>query len=236
LRRGWVDVCLAGACDMWVTPLALASFGRLRVLSRRNEAPAQASRPFDRGRDGFVMGEGGALFVLEKAEHARYRSARVYGELAGYGATSDASNLVIPGDDPGPAATAVQAALIDAGIGTADVDYVNAHGTSTPVGDTCEARVLRAVLGADAPRVPVSSTKSMTGHLLSAAAAVEAVACLAAIERGAIPPTINLDEVDPDCTLCHVAHEAREQSVRVAISNSFGFGGNNTCAVFRKVA
>src|SRR5262245_38653854 len=218
LRRGWVDVCLAGACDMWVTPLALASFGRLRVLSRRNEAPAQASRPFDRGRDGFVMGEGGALFVLEKAEHARYRSARVYGELAGYGATSDASNLVIPGDDPGPAATAVQAALIDAGIGTADVDYVNAHGTSTPVGDTCEARVLRAVLGADAPRVPVSSTKSMTGHLLSAAAAVEAVACLAAIERGAIPPTINLDEVDPDCTLCHVAHEAREQSVRVAIS------------------
>jgi 3-oxoacyl-[acyl-carrier-protein] synthase II len=236
LRRGWVDVCLAGACDMWVTPLAVASFGRLRVLSRRNDEPTRASRPFDKGRDGFVMGEGGAMLVLEREDRARRRSARAYAELAGHGATSDAFNLVIPSADPGPAAQAVRLALADARVNPDHIDYINAHGTATPVGDACEAKVLHSVLGPAVSKVPVSSTKSMTGHLLSAAAAVEALACLIAIERQAVPPTINLEDPDPDCALCHVPHAAREQAVRIAVSNSFGFGGNNTCVVFRKVA
>ncbi len=236
LSRGWVDVCLAGACDMWVTPMAMASFGRLRVLSRRNDAPAAASRPFDRGRDGFVMAEGGVVFVLESADRARRRSARVYAELAGQGATSDAFNLVIPNSDPGPAAKAVRLALEDARISPDQVDYVNAHGTSTPVGDACEAKVLHSVFGPATHRVPVSSTKSMTGHMLSAAAAMEALACLVALERQAVPPTINLDDPDPDCDLCHVPHQAREYALHTVVSNSFGFGGNNTCVVFRKVA
>jgi 3-oxoacyl-[acyl-carrier-protein] synthase II len=236
LQRGWVDVCVAGACDTWVTPLGLACFGRLRVLSRRNGDPTKASRPFDKDRDGFVIGEGGAMFVLETAERARRRSARAYAELAGHGGSSDAFNLVIPNEDPGPAAQAVRRALEDARINPDQIDYINAHGTSTPVGDACEAKVLRSVLGTSTSRVPVSSTKSMTGHLLTAAAAVEAVACIAALDRQAIPPTINLDDPDPDCDLCHVAHEAQARRIRVAVSNSFGFGGNNTCVVFRKVA
>jgi 3-oxoacyl-[acyl-carrier-protein] synthase II len=236
LKRGWVDVCLAGACDAWVTPLGLASFGRLRVLSRRNDDPAKASRPFDKDRDGFVMGEGGAMFVLETAERARRRSAHAYCELAGYGATSDASNLVIPNADPDPAARAVRGALADAEINPEQIDYVNAHGTGTPVGDACETKVLRAALSTASDRIPVSSTKSMTGHLLSAAAALEALVCIVALQRQAVPPTINLDDPDPDCALCHVPHQARPQPVRVAVSNSFGFGGNNTCVVLRKVA
>jgi 3-oxoacyl-[acyl-carrier-protein] synthase II len=221
---------------MWVTPLALASFGRLRVLSRRNDDPARASRPFDKGRDGFVMGEGGAMFVLEQAERARRRSARVYAELAGHGGTSDAFNLVIPSADPEPAARAVRLALADAQTNPDQIDYINAHGTGTPVGDSCEAKALHTVLGPAVSRVPVSSTKSMTGHLLSAAAAMEALACLIALERQAVPPTINLEDPDPDCALCHVPNHARERAIRIAASNSFGFGGNNTCVVFRKVA
>jgi 3-oxoacyl-[acyl-carrier-protein] synthase II len=236
LKRGWVDVCLAGACDMWVTPLATASFGRLRVLSRRNEEPAKASRPFDKGRDGFVMGEGGAMFVLERAESARKRNAHAYAELAGHGATSDAFNLVIPNSDPGPAVTAVRQALADACVHPEQIDYVNAHGTSTPVGDACEAKVLQTVLGPAVGKVPVSSTKSMTGHLLSAAAAMEALACLIALDKQAVPPTINLEDPDPDCALCHVPNQARTHPIRIAVSNSFGFGGSNTCVVFRKVA
>jgi 3-oxoacyl-[acyl-carrier-protein] synthase II len=236
LKRGWVDVCLAGACDMWVTPLALASFGRLRVLSRRNDAPTKASRPFDKARDGFVMGEGGAMFVLERADQARRRGARPYAELAGQGSTSDAFNLVIPSADPRPAAQAMRLALADAHVNPEQIDYINAHGTSTPVGDSCEAKVLHTVLGPAVSQVPVSSTKSMTGHLLSAAAAIEALACLIALERQAIPPTINLEDPDPDCALCHVPNETRAQPIHVAVSNSFGFGGNNTCVVLRKVA
>ena len=236
LRRGWVDVCLAGACDMWVTPVALASFGRLRVLSRRRDDPTRASRPFDRERDGFVVGEGGAMFLLEPASRARRRSAHAYAELAGYGASSDAFNLVIPNADPGPAARAVRQALNDAKLNPDQVDYINAHGTSTSVGDACEAKVLSSVLGPAVGRVPVSSTKSMTGHLLSAAAAMEALACMVALDRQALPPTINLDDPDPDCALCHVPNQTREQPISVAVSNSFGFGGNNTCVVLRKVA
>jgi 3-oxoacyl-[acyl-carrier-protein] synthase II len=235
LELGWVDVCLAGACDMAVTPMGLAGFGNLRALSRRNAEPQAASRPFDRQRDGFVMGDGGAVFVLESATMARRRGARAYAEVAGYGARSDAFNMVIPSSDPEPAMAAVREALDDAGCNPEDVDYINAHATSTPVGDIAESRVLTAVFGDAIRRVPISSTKSMTGHLLTAAAAVEALACLTAMQRGALPPTINLHEPDPECDLCHVANEARPAKVRVAVSNSFGFGGSNTCLVLKAV-
>jgi 3-oxoacyl-[acyl-carrier-protein] synthase II len=235
LELGWVDVCLAGACDRAVTPMALAGFGNLRALSRRNAEPQLASRPFDRQRDGFVMGDGGAVFVLEPAATARRRSARAYAEVSGYGARSDAFNMVIPSSDPEPATAAVREALADAGCNPADVDYINAHATSTPVGDIAEARVLTAVFEDAIHRIPVSSTKSMTGHLLTAAAAVEALACLVAMERGILPPTINLYEPDPECALCHVANESRPAAVRVAVSNSFGFGGSNTCLVLKAV-
>lgn len=233
LRMGVVDVCVAGACDVPVSPMPLAAFGNLRALSRRNAEPTAASRPFDRGRDGFVMSDGGAVFVLERAEEARARRAQSYAEVAGYGATSDASHMVIPSSDPAAAVAAMRTALADAGVTPAEVNYVNAHGTSTPVGDPAEARVLATVLGGDVRRIPVSSTKSMTGHLLTAAAAVEALACIVAMKQGVVPPTINLDDPDPECPLCHVPHAAREQRVGVAVSNSFGFGGSNTCLVLR---
>jgi 3-oxoacyl-[acyl-carrier-protein] synthase II len=235
LELGWVDICLAGACDMAVTPMALAGFGNLRALSRRNHEPQAASRPFDRQRDGFVMGDGGAVFLLEPAALARRRGARIYAEFAGYGARSDAFNMVIPSPDPEPAMAAVREALEDAGCNPEDVDYINAHATSTPVGDIAEARVLNSVFGDAIRHVPISSTKSMTGHLLTAAAAVEVLACLAAMERGALPPTINLHEPDPECNLCHVANEARPAKVRLAMSNSFGFGGSNTCLVLKAI-
>lgn len=235
LELGWVDVCLAGACDIGPTPMSLAGFGNLRALSRRNAEPTRASRPFDKGRDGFVIGEGGAMFVLERAATARKRGANVYARIAGCGASSDAHHMVIPSTDPKPASMAMRQALADAGCNPGDIGYINAHATSTPVGDAAEARVLHEVLGEAVRTVPVSSTKSMTGHMLTGAAAVEAVACLAAIQRNAVPPTINLDEPDPECDLCHVPNQAREQKVRVAVSNSFGFGGSNTCLVLEAI-
>jgi 3-oxoacyl-[acyl-carrier-protein] synthase II len=235
LELGWVDVCLAGACDMAVTPMSLAGFGNLRALSRRNAEPQAASRPFDRGRDGFVMAEGGAIFVLEPAASAQKRSAYAYAEVAGCGARSEAYNMVIPSPDPGPAADAMRQALADAEVNPSEVDYLNAHATSTPRGDVAEAQVLEVVFGEAIRKVPVSSTKSMTGHLLTGAAAVEALACLVAIDRSALPPTINLEDPDPECNLCHVANETRQQPVRVAVSNSFGFGGSNTCLVLKAV-
>jgi 3-oxoacyl-[acyl-carrier-protein] synthase II len=233
LRLGWVDVCLAGACDMAITPLTLAGFGNLRALSRRNDDPQAASRPFDVDRDGFVMGEGGALFVLESAGSALRRGARLYAEVAGCGASSDAYNMVIPSPHPEPAIAAMRQALTDAQVNPDDVGYINAHATSTPVGDQAEARVLETVFGPAIQCVPVSSTKSMTGHLLTGAAAVEAIACIVAIERQTIPPTINLHQPDPECRLRHVANHAEQHPVRVAVSNSFGFGGSNTCLVLR---
>jgi 3-oxoacyl-[acyl-carrier-protein] synthase II len=235
LELGWADVCLAGACDAAVTPLTLAGFGNLRALSRQNDRPQAASRPFDQDRDGFVLGEGGAVFVLERASRAKGRGARTYGELAGCGLSSDAYHLVIPSPEPTYAIAAMRAALADAEIGPHQVDYVNAHGTSTPIGDAAEAKALRTVFGEWTNSIPVSSTKSMTGHLLTAASALEALACLATFRYNAMPPTINLDHPDPECVLCHVAHTAREGKTRVAISNSFGFGGSNSCAVFRAV-
>lgn len=237
LAREWiqsrlVDVCLAGGCDL-ITPMAYAGFHNLRALSRRSGDPEKASRPFDQDRDGFVMGEGGVVFVLETADHARRRGARPYAELAGFGSTSDAAHMVIPSTDPQPARWAIEQALADAGVGPDDVDYVNAHAAGTPVGDRAESRAIQLALGAAATHVPVSSTKSMTGHLLSAAAAVEILACVAALERQAVPPTINLDHPDAECGLRHVPHEAQARRVQVTASNSFGFGGSNVCLVLR---
>jgi 3-oxoacyl-[acyl-carrier-protein] synthase II len=234
VKMGFVDVCLAGAVSLDVTPMGLAAFGNLAALSKRNDDPKTASRPFDRDRDGFVMGEGGSMFVLEPADLARRRGARPYAELAGFGASSDAFHMVIPSSDPEPCARAVRAALADAAVNPEEVSYINAHATSTPLGDAAETRVLQMVFQDAIRSVSVSSTKSMTGHLLGAAAAVEALFCLAAMERQAVPPTINLD--NPDCDLCHVPHHAREQRVDVTMSNSFGFGGSNTCLILRKVA
>ena len=233
LQMGWVDVCLAGACDMAITPLTLAGFGNLRALSRRNDDPRAASRPFDRDRDGFVMGEGGAMFVLERARDARSRGVRAYAEVAGCGVSSDAYHMVIPSPHPEPAIAAMRQALADARLNPTDVDYVNAHATSTPVGDQAEAKVLATVFGDHVLKMPVSSTKSMTGHLLTAAAAVEALACIIAMDRRAVPPTINLEHPDPECRLRHVPNHAEEHKVRVTASNSFGFGGSNTCLILR---
>ncbi len=233
LELGWVDVCVAGACDLAITPMTLAGFGNLRALSRRNDDPEHASRPFDAERDGFVMGEGGALFVLERAEQARRRSARVYAEVAGCGASSDAYHMVIPSPHPEPAIAAMRQALADARLDPDDVDYINAHATSTPVGDQAEARVLQTVFGSHIAKLPVSSTKSMTGHLLTAAAAVEALACIISMDRGAVPPTINLEKPDPECKVRHVPNQAETHSVRVTASNSFGFGGSNTCLILK---
>lgn len=235
VQRGWVDVCLAGACDRPITPIGMAGFGNLGALSKRNEEPTLASRPFDRGREGFVVGEGGALFVIERADRAGSRGARAYAEIAGVGATSDAYHLVIPSPDPAPCISAIRLALADARLNPDELDYINAHAPGTTVGDAFEARALREVLGDALHKVPVSSTKSMTGHLVTAASAVEAAACLAAFDHQAIPPTINLDDPDPECDLCHVPHEARPAPLRTILSNSFGFGGSNICVVFRKV-
>jgi 3-oxoacyl-[acyl-carrier-protein] synthase II len=233
LRLGLVDFCVAGACDLAVTPVGLATFGNLRALSRRNADPAAASRPFDRGRDGFVLGEGGVAFVLERAVDARHRRAGAYAEVAGFGSTSDAHHHVIPSPDPAPAVAAMRRALADARIEAGQIDHVNAHATGTPVGDAAEAAVLRIVLGEAVDRIPVSSTKSLTGHMLTAAGAFEALACLTALRHQTIPPTINLD--DPDVDLCLVANQARPHPVKIALSNSFGFGGSNTSLVLRAV-
>ena len=233
LRHGLVDACVAGGCEMAVTPIGLATFGNLRALSRRNDHPERASRPFDRDRDGFVLGEGGGVFVLERAMDARHRSAHAYAEIAGCGSSSDAHHLVIPSPDPAWAGNAVQKALADAQIRPEEVDHINAHATSTPVGDATEAAVLRLVFGEALDDIPVTSTKSMTGHLLTAAGAIEALACLTAMKHRAIPPTINLETADVCLNL--VANEPRPHRVNVALSNSFGFGGSNACMVLRAV-
>jgi 3-oxoacyl-[acyl-carrier-protein] synthase II len=235
LRLGWVDACLAGGCDI-LSPTSLAAFYNLRALSRRSDDAAAASRPFDAGRDGFVMGEGGGFFLLEREREARTRGGCIRAELAGVGMSSDGSHMVSPNTDPTQAARAIAAALADADITPAEIDYFNAHAAGTPVGDVAEAAAIRIACGTAADTIPVSSTKSMTGHLVSGAAAFEAAVCLGAIERQAVPPTVNLDDPDPACPLDHVAHVARPRRVAVAASNSFGFGGSNLCLVFRRAA
>ena len=232
IDAGWIDACVAGGCDI-LSPTSIAAFYNLRALSRRADDPTRASRPFDRDRDGFVMGEGGAFFVLERRSAAAARGARLVGELAGVGMSSDGVHMVTPSSDPAQAARAIAAAIADAGLAPDDLDYINAHAAGTPVGDAAEAGAIRLACGGAADRIPVSSTKSMTGHLVSGAAAFEALACLGAIERQAVPPTINLDEPDPACPLLHVPHVAQPRRVAVAASNSFGFGGSNLCLVLR---
>ena len=237
LELGWVDICLAGACDIGVTPLSLAGFGNLRALSRKNQTPHAALRPFDRDRDGMVLGEGGAVFVLERTTDAVRRGARCYADVAGFGATSDAHHMVIPCPEPQQGIAAMKQALADAQVAPDEINYINAHATGTPVGDVCESKILQAVLGDSVGKVPISSTKSLTGHLLSAAAAIEAVACLVAFDRQVAPPTVNLDDPDPECAMLkHVRNEPLSTPINVAVSNSFGFGGNNTCLVLKKAA
>ena len=235
VRQGLVDICLAGSSEI-ACPITRANFFNLRALSRNIDDPEHASRPFDADRDGFVMGEGAGIFVLESASSARRRSAKGYAEVAGFGASSDAAHMVIPSENAAPAAAAMRDALSSAGVEPHEIDYVNAHATSTTVGDRAEARALRLVFGSQTAKTPVSSTKSMTGHLVSAAAAVEAIICIAALQQQAIPPTINLDNPDPDCDLCHIANQAVDHRVHVTLSNSFGFGGSNTSLVLKKVA
>ncbi len=233
IRRGGADAVVAGGSEAAVTPIGVAGFAQMNALSRRNDDPPRASRPFDRARDGFVIGEGAAALVLEELEHARARGATVHGEVLGAGASCDAHHITAPRPDAAGAVAAIRAALDDARIGPDRVGYVNAHGTSTELNDRAEALAIRTVLGAG---VPVSSTKSVTGHLLGAAGAVEAIACIQALRTGLLPPTANLDEPDPDCELDHVRGEARAGAPVVAVSNSFGFGGHNVTLVFGQTA
>ena len=235
IKRGDADMMIAGGAEAAVSPLALGGFCALRALSRRNDEPERASRPFDRDRDGFVMAEGAGIVMLEEYERAASRGARIYGELLGYGATADAYHITDPCPDGDGMARAMEAALADARVSPDEVDYVNAHGTATPVGDPVETRALKRVFGERAPRVPVTSTKSVTGHLLGAAGAVEAIACLCAMRDGLAPPTANLENPDPECDLDYVPLVARELPIRTAMSNSFGFGGHNATLVLRSI-
>ena len=234
IRRGQEDIVLAGGSEAPLVPVAVAGFNALRALSRFNENPAGASRPFDVNRDGFVMGEGAAVLVLESEESARKRGATILGEIKGYAATSDAHHLTEPLASGESAARAMTKALEEAGVTAADVDYVNAHGTSTPLNDRHETAAIKVALGEDAYRVPVSSTKSMTGHLLGSGGALEACFCLLGMENSIIPPTINLKEADSSCDLDYTPNTARPQELNVTVSNSFGFGGHNSVLVFGK--
>jgi 3-oxoacyl-[acyl-carrier-protein] synthase II len=233
IRLGRADVMLCGGTEAAVCGVGIAGFGAMRALSRRNDDPGAASRPFDAGRDGFVMGEAGAVLVLEELEHAQARGARIYAEVVGYGLSSDAKHITEP--DPTGPVTAFEMALGDAGIGHDQIDYINAHATSTPIGDAAETRMIKLAFGEDVARkVPISSTKGATGHCLGAAGAVEAIFSLLAIRDGVLPPTINLETSDPSCDLDYIPNEARRADVRTAVSNSFGFGGHNASIVLRR--
>jgi 3-oxoacyl-[acyl-carrier-protein] synthase II len=234
LQYGDADVMIAGGSESAITPLAIAGFDALKALSVRNAEPTRASRPFDRERDGFVLGEGAGIVVLEELEHARRRGARIYAEIVGYGMSGDAYHITAPSPEGDGAVRAMRATLRDAGIGPEEVDYVNAHGTSTPPNDRTETAAIRTVFGPHAYRLAVSSTKSMIGHLLGAAGAVEAGVAVLTIRDQKIHPTANLEFPDPDCDLDYVPGGARDARVRYALSNSFGFGGTNACLLFRK--
>ncbi|MEA3210274.1 MAG: 3-oxoacyl-[acyl-carrier-protein] synthase [Chthoniobacter sp.] len=232
IRDGDADAFLAGGSEAAIVPLGIGGFAAMKALSTRNDEPTRASRPWDKDRDGFVMGEGAGIIVLEALDHALARGARIYGELAGYGLTSDAHHMSAPLPNHEQAQRCMRMALAKAGLNTDSVDYVNAHGTSTPMGDVAETRAVKAVFGDWARKgLLVSSTKSMTGHLLGAAGAVETVVCLQAIKTGVIPPTINLEHPDEECDLDFVPLTAREHRVKVAVNNSFGFGGHNATIV-----
>ena len=233
IRRGRAEVMLCGGGESVVRPLTLAAFANMGAVSQRNEEPERASRPFDADRDGFVMGEGAGVLILESLEHAQQRGARIYAELVGYGASSDAFHITAPDEDGTGAALSMQAALDDACLQPAEIDYINAHGTSTPLNDPIETQAIHTVFGEYALRIPVSSTKSMTGHLMGAAGAVEAIACIKTLETGVIHPTINYETQDPACDLDYVPNHARETNPRTALSNSFGFGGHNATLILR---
>jgi 3-oxoacyl-[acyl-carrier-protein] synthase II len=226
---------LCGGTEAPVTEVGIAGFSAMRALSRRNDEPEKASRPFDAGRDGFVMGEAGAVVVLEELEHAQARGAKIYAELLGYGVSSDARHITEPDPSGQNPARAMTMAFGDAGIQPDEIDYINAHGTSTPLGDASETRVLKIALGEEnARKTPVSSTKGATGHCLGAAGGVEAIFSILSVERGVLPPTINYEEPDPACDLDYIPNESRKADVRTSVSNSFGFGGHNATVVFRR--
>ncbi len=233
IRRGDAIAMIAGGTEAAITPLGIAGFASARALSTRNDDPAHASRPFDGDRDGFVMGEGAAVLVIEELEHALARRAEVYAELIGYAATADAHHITQPREDGEGGVRAMTLAMQRAGLAPDDIDYVNAHGTSTPLNDRTETRAIKRAFGERAYQVPISSTKSMIGHLLGAAGSIEALFCVQAIRESVIPPTINYERQDPECDLDYVPNKAREAQVRVALTNSFGFGGHNSTLILR---
>lgn len=235
IQRGDADAMIAGGCESTITPLGIAGFNVMKALSTRNEDPATASRPFEKGRDGFVMAEGAGIVILEDYDSAKKRGAKIYAEVSGYGLTSDAYHLTAPAPGGEGAVRCMKMALKTAGLNPEDVDYINAHGTSTPFNDLYETMAIKTTFGQHAGKLMVSSTKSMTGHTLGAAGGIEAVYSLLAMERGVVPPTINYQEPDPECDLDYVPNQAREARVNVALSNSFGFGGTNATLLFRKV-
>ena len=231
LVMGEADIMFAGGTEAAVLPTAIGGFAAMKALSTRNDDPEHASRPFDAGRDGFVMGEGAGVLVLETLEHATARGARIYCELAGYGNTADAHHMSAPAPEGEGGARAMRMALNSGGLNPDDISYINAHGTSTPQGDVCETQAIKSVFGEHARRLAVSSTKGATGHMLGAAGGVEMAACCKALETGTVPPTINYETPDPDCDLDYVPNEAREMKVRYALNNSFGFGGHNASLI-----
>ena len=234
IRRGVADVILTGGTEAGISQLGLAGFAVMRALSTRNDEPTLASRPFDAQRDGFVPAEGSVILVLETLEHAKSRNADILVELAGFGCTADASHPVQPEETGASAAEAMRLALADAGVSLDEVDYINAHGTSTPLNDAVETVAIKRLFGDRAYRIPISSTKSMIGHSLGASGSLEAVACVKAITDGMVHPTVNQEEPDPACDLDYVPNQARKHNVRVALSNAFGFGGQNACLVFKR--
>lgn len=235
LQAGSADMMIAGGTEAALTPLSVSAFARMGALSRRNDDPEAASRPFEKNRDGFVFGEGAGALILETREHAEKRGAPILAEVAGYGASADAFHVTQPDPEGAGAALAMRAALKDARANPDEVDYINAHGTSTPYNDRVETVAIKSAFGVEAKRIPVSSTKSQTGHLLGAAGAIEAIVSVLAVARNLIPGTINLEEADPECDLDYVGDGPREIDVRLALSNSFGFGGQNSCLAFRKI-
>ena len=234
VQRGDADVMFTGGSEAAMTPLGFAGFCSMRAMSARNDDPKHASRPFDKNRDGFVMGEGAGVLVLESLEHALDRNALIYAEIVGYGMTADAYDMVHPISNGEGAAKAMEFALMDAEIDLSEVDYINAHGTSTPAGDPAETQAIKRLFGERSYKIPVSSTKSMTGHLLGAAGAIEMIATIGSIQHSFVPPTINLVDADPTCDLDYVPNEGRSATINTALSNSFGFGGHNTALVVRK--
>jgi len=236
IEYGDADVMVAGGAEMATSPTGLGGFAAARALSTRNDEPERASRPWDRDRDGFVLSDGAGVVVLEEYEHAKARGARIYAELIGYGMSADAYHMTAPSEDGDGAARCMQNAIRNASLNPEDVDYINAHGTSTPAGDVVETRAVKRVFGDNSKKVAISSTKSMIGHLLGAAGGVEAVFSILAIYEQVAPPTINLDNPDPECDLDYVPNEAREMKIDVSLSNSFGFGGTNGTLIFRKLS